>query len=848
MYTLNFIWKGYVIMPYKKEYHQLTCSRCNQVFEVLTPAYLRRLKDPKYGSICPTCRRRIQQEEMSPEERKRRTEKALVSRKKTLENMDPEQRAAWTKNKSDKVKKAWANMDEDQKKDLSERRSKIQSDRMANMSEEQLAVIGKNISIGKKLAFANMTEEEREANRERMREERKVYWASRTDEQKEEIIDRLRKNAREFWDDESNKEKQDMIIGNLKKGVRDYWDNISDEDKQVVMDRLNVGYRNWRDNLTDDQKQKINARISVQFKDWWANMPDYQRKEYLEKRHNLQLERMRNPEYRKQFSEKMKQAHAEWWNNLSEEQKEIHREHARNMWNNMSPEKRQEVIAKIKQRYAEMTDEQWDDFKRKVSEGNKRYYASLSKEQQDEIRERGVRWWNNLSDEQKAEHSQYTKDWWANLSEDEYEDAVYRQHAWIINMPEDQKKEFFHKIFSNMNKVDTKPEIRFRELFDSSRWSGLFTLKQQDVVEWNGIKHAWDYGIYDKSGKLVMLIDIDGMMFHGDLCEYNDRIGGYPTMEFRRQFTIPDGVKCNILSDNDLDNEFDLAMKELDLTYDQYLERRFNAIRNYGFPFPNRTSKQLRLSFDSLRKFVNSDIDLEKYHRFTFIGNWLIDQFHPSIYYCNRVDSLSPYDAIMNDVALKYLIDTNTIYRGVINYNKLLQGMTMSDIAPVVDVFSPGHAVMLIRQYLSEFDTIYDPFSSFSSRMLGALACGKSYIGNDISMIMTNESSQLFDWLKTNYPDIPDAKLSCADVNDQYGEYPCLFTCVPYSNYEQWIDAPDSDMTADDWIDLCMDHFKCNRYVFIVDYTEKYTDNLVGVIGNVLGSGIDQYVIKIDRQ
>ena len=277
------------------------------------------------------------------------------------------------------------------------------------------------------------------------------------------------------------------------------------------------------------------------------------------------------------------------------------------------------------------------------------------------------------------------------------------------------------------------------------------------------------------------------------------------------------------------------------------LERRFNAIRNYGFPFPNRTSKQLRLSFDSLRKFVTSDIDLEKYHRFTFIGNWLIDQFHPSIYYCNRTGLLSPYDAIMNDVSLKYLIDTNTIHRGVNNYNKLLQGMVLSDIAPVVDVFSPGHAVMLIRQYLSEFDTIYDPFSSFSGRMLGALACGKSYIGNDISQIMIGESSQLYDWLKTNYPDIPDVKLSCADVHDQYGEYPCLFTCVPYSNYEQWIDAPDSDMLADDWIDLCMDHFKCKRYIFIVDYTEKYTDNLVGVISNVLGSGIDQYIIKIDR-
>lgn len=834
-------------MPYKKEYHQLTCSRCNQVFEVLTPAYLRRLKDPKYGSICPTCRRRIQQEEMTPEERKRRTEKALISRKKTLDNMDPEQRAAWTQNKRDKVKKAWANMDEDQKKDLSERRSKIQSDRMANMSQEQLAEIGKNISIGKKLAFANMTEEQREANRERMREERKVYWASRTDEQREAIINQLRKNTRDFWDDDSNKEKQDMIIANLKKGVTDYWANISNEDKAVVMDRLNEGYRNWYDNLTDEQLKELSNQKSNRFKNWWANMSDAQREEYLEKRHNIQLEKLKDPEYRKQLSERLKESHAKWWDNLSEEQKEAQREHARNMWKNMSPEKQQEVIDKTKQRYAEMTDEQWASFKRKVSEGNKRYFASLSEEQKNEIRERGRRWWDGLTDEQKAEHGKYTKEWWANLSEDEYEDAVYRQHAWIINMPEDQKKEFFHKIFSNMNKTGTKPEIHFRELFESSRWSGSFTLKQQDKIELNGIKHAWDYGIYDRSGNLVMLIDIDGALFHGDIYEYNARIGEYPTMEFRRQFTIPDGVKCNILSDWDLDNEFDSAMKELDMTYDQYLERRFNAIRNYGFPFPNRTSKQLRLSFDSLRKFVNSDIDLEKYYRYTYIGNWLIDQFHPSVYRCNRVDLLSPFDVVMDDFGLRYLVETNTIYRGVNNYNKLLQGMVLSDIAPVVDVFSPAHAVMLIRQYLSEFDTIYDPFSSFSGRMLGALACGKSFIGNDISQIMINESSQLFDWLKTNYPDIPDAKLTCADVNDQHGEYPCLFTCVPYVNYEQWIDAPDSDMTSDEWIDLCMDHFKCKRYVFIVDYTEKYTDNLVGVIGNVLGSGIDQYIIKIDR-
>lgn len=63
------------------------------------------------------------------------------------------------------------------------------------------------------------------------------------------------------------------------------------------------------------------------------------------------------------------------------------------------------------------------------------------------------------------------------------------------------------------------------------------------------------------------------------------------------------------------------------------------------------------------------------------------------------------------------------------------------------------------------------------------------------------------------------------------GNYESLFTCPPYENKEIWNES-DVNMTCDQWIDECLQRFKCKKYLFVVDCTDKYKDNIVETIEN----------------
>ena len=178
-------------------------------------------------------------------------------------------------------------------------------------------------------------------------------------------------------------------------------------------------------------------------------------------------------------------------------------------------------------------------------------------------------------------------------------------------------------------------------------------------------------------------------------------------------------------------------------------------------------------------------------------------------------------------------IENRVIYQSYINRNKILQGFNVSKIAPKVSVFSAGRAKILIDRYLSEFKTIYDPFSGFSGRMLGVLASGKRYIGSDISEIHVNESNNMIKFLQENFDDI-NAEVYVDDILDNHihGKVECLFTCPPYNLKEQWLDVNVQNKSCDEWIDICLNKFKCKRYLFVVDKTEKYKQFIVDTIGN----------------
>lgn len=308
-------------MPYKKEYHTIHCTRCGNDFEVLTPAYMRRLKDPKYGSICPTCRRIIQEEEMTPEEKRLREEKRQKTRAEKRAAMTDEEKEEFARNHREKCQAKWRAKSEEELQAIHDKQSELQHNRIAAMSDERRAEIGQKISETKIRRNQEMSEEERAARKARMQAERVVYWNSRTEEQRQAIIDRLTKNAQELWDKNGDPEKQQAIIDNLRKASDAYYASLSDEELQQRVEKLQEGNRKWRENMTDEERAKESERLSQQTQAMWDNMTEEQYNEMMRKRKESMEKRLSDPEYRAAYGKALSEGQTRHWANLTEEER-----------------------------------------------------------------------------------------------------------------------------------------------------------------------------------------------------------------------------------------------------------------------------------------------------------------------------------------------------------------------------------------------------------------------------------------------------------------------------------------------------------------------------------------------
>jgi hypothetical protein len=272
-------------------------------------------------------------------------------------------------------------------------------------------------------------------------------------------------------------------------------------------------------------------------------------------------------------------------------------------------------------------------------------------------------------------------------------------------------------------------------------------------------------------------------------------------------------------------------IKTLVTDYDDWINNIFKMCRSMPFPYPEYNDIELIKSYNKLEKM---DCD-DKYHKDislnTRLGDRIINSFHHSIYHAHRKNEISPYKAWYDDELLKKVIQNRVIYQNNLNKNKILQGFNISKVAQKVSVFSAGRAKILINRYLNEYNEIFDPFSGFSGRMLGTISLHKKYIGQDISEIHITESNKIIEFLN-KYEIDNNVLLDTKDVLESYGKYECLFTCPPYSDIEQWEAVPISNRSCDDWIDICIEHFKCKAYLFIVDNTIKYKDYIVDEIDN----------------
>lgn len=219
----------------------------------------------------------------------------------------------------------------------------------------------------------------------------------------------------------------------------------------------------------------------------------------------------------------------------------------------------------------------------------------------------------------------------------------------------------------------------------------------------------------------------------------------------------------------------------------------------------------------------------------------IIQQYHKSIWDAHIKNKLSPKAAWGNQEIMAKVISNRFVYQSPpYTADKIRQGLNVTKLAPKVSVFKPSLGIYLINRYLNNYNEIFDPFSGFSGRMLAAVKCDKKYIGQDINQKHVEESNNIITDFK-----ISSASVIQKDILESSGEYDCLFTCPPYENIEQWNDD-ELVMTCDQWIDECLKRFKCKNYLFVVDSTEKYKNNIVEEICNKSHFGNNkEYIVLI---
>ena len=224
----------------------------------------------------------------------------------------------------------------------------------------------------------------------------------------------------------------------------------------------------------------------------------------------------------------------------------------------------------------------------------------------------------------------------------------------------------------------------------------------------------------------------------------------------------------------------------------------------------------------------------------------IIRYFHKSIYHAKRSGELSPFEAWQDKNLIKKTALNRLKYIKSCRPFDVVQGFNIAKIAPKVSVFNPKLAEELIKKYLNDYKTIIDCFSGFSGRMIGAWRNGKDYVGYDINKTHVEESNLIINYFNMKNCSVSEKNLLNTEEKF-YDKNHAFFTCPPYEDKEIW-NENETIKTCDEWIDLCLKKYKCKKYLFVVDNTEKYKKDIVEIIENKSHFGSNnEYVVLINK-
>jgi hypothetical protein len=381
------------------------------------------------------------------------------------------------------------------------------------------------------------------------------------------------------------------------------------------------------------------------------------------------------------------------------------------------------------------------------------------------------------------------------------------------------------KAIANSSGSNNKVMKKFKEMLTNRGFEFKMNISlgslSEEFPELKGQRKNWDFLVY-KDSKPAVVIDIDGLFYHGHTCDpfYKAQMSAW--RDSARMLNLPYGIRVVIVDEDKIEDGFRETLSVFDKNYDAWIEEIYQSCKSSPFPYPQYSAERMKTDWKNLKR-------MNEYLHGAYPCNSIITNFHKSIYSSRKKGQPSPIEAWNSPELLKKLILNRFIYKSSLSSYTIARGFESSYIAPRVSVFQPGLARKLLSEYASDAKTCVDPFSGFSGRMLGATSLGMSYTGYEIREECAVESNEIIRFLG-----LMDASVTCSDSLNTIDEteYDVLITCPPYKDKEVWNNDMPNLHTTDYYVKKCLDNFKAKKYIFIVDEPGVYADHVISTLDN----------------
>lgn len=492
---------------------------------------------------------------------------------------------------------------------------------------------------------------------------------------------------------------------------------------------------------------------------------------------------------------------------VTEEQKTLQKEKSLQTWNSKSEEEKKNIIEKrkvsLKQTCSNRTKEEKEKIGKHISEVQQNFSEEKKAEISEKKRAAQIKHWDKISTRDRE--SLRIKNRESHLTES------YLNRR--LEIQKSRTKEYWREIRSKSHHDYFYEGLNFDSSWELAVWiyakdHGLSIEREPVMLEYevNGKvkKYFPDFRLNED------LIEVKGDHFFKNgkmICPFDENLND--VYEAKYQCGLKNKVKFWT------SEEMKPILEYIEKTYTKDYLELFK--KDLPFPYPELSSQL-------------NDFNVIRY-------------FHKSLYKASRKGKLSPLQAWQDKDLIKKSALNRLKYVGRCTPRDVLQGFNVAKIAPKVSVFKPSLAEQLIKNYLNTCSTIFDPFSGFSGRLIGAVNCKKSYTGQDINEDHVKESNEII-----KFKNYSNAQVTVQNIlTDSKKEYECLFTCPPYGGKEHWNENNDEiEKSCDEWIDVCLEKYKCKCYLFVVDKTEKYKDKIVEVLENKSHLGVSkEYVVFI---